>query len=57
MHPVDELVDRIAIPPAFHVGFAQAQRWITQNAVLKALIIELYIPGIVAIDLNFGQVQ
>jgi hypothetical protein len=47
---VDEFVELFALPPAFHVGLAEPQAALGQNARVGTRVEHLHIPGLVAIE-------
>ena len=54
---VDELIDCLAVPPAVHVGFSQAQGGPLQHAVVEPRVVDLDVPGVAAVDRNARQVE
>ena len=46
------LVERLAVPPAVHVGFPQSERARRQNPVVKLRIMDVDVPRTVAVNLN-----
>src|SRR5437867_526329 len=49
------LIQRIAIPPAVHVGFPETERPGSQDSAKEAPVMHLYVPGASAVDANVGQ--
>ena len=46
------LIQRVAVPPAIHVGFAETKRPGSHYSVKEALVMHLYVPGTTAVDTN-----
>ena len=47
-HAADEFIDALAVPPAFHVAFAQPQAAMAQHPVEGAGMVDLEVPGTLA---------
>ena len=54
-HAAEELVETLAVPPSVHVGLAQAQRALCQNAPEQALVVHLDVPRVRAADPDVGE--
>jgi hypothetical protein len=54
-HPVDRLVDLLAIPPPLYVGLSQTQRAVGEHAVVEAGVVDLNVPRIGAVDLDISS--
>jgi hypothetical protein len=48
-HPPEELIERLAVPVAVEIGFADAERT-AQRAAIEPVAVDLDIPGTVAAD-------
>lgn len=46
----EEVVERGGVPPPVHVGLAGAKRSVRENALVDAIIVDLHVPGTVAVD-------
>ncbi|CAH1745578.1 protein of unknown function [Thauera humireducens] len=53
-HAGDEFVDLIAIPPALHVAFAQAEAAARQDAFRGLRVVDAHVPRALAVDLDVG---
>mgnify|MGYP000877421249 CR=1 FL=1 len=51
-HTIEEFGQIGSVPPAVHIGFAEAQRAMAEDAVPEAFIVDLGVPGIGAVDNN-----
>src|ERR1700746_1551660 len=49
------LIQRIAVPPAVHIGFAEAERPGSQYSAKEARIMHPYVPGASAVDANVRE--
>src|SRR5438093_13360813 len=49
------LIQRVAVPPAIHVGFTEAECSGSQDSAKEALVMQLYIPGASAVDANVRE--
>ena len=49
------LVQRLAIPPTIHVGFAETKRPGSKDAAKEALVMHLYVPGAPTVDANVRE--
>ncbi len=56
-NPIDKSIDRCAVPPAIHVGFAQTQRCIPEHPAVKAFIVHLDVPWLVTVECDLGLFQ
>ena len=50
MNAREEVIKRGGVPPPVHVGLARAQRAVRENALVEAIIVDLHVPGTVAVD-------
>ena len=48
----DHDVHPLAVPPAVHIGFAQAKRALPQDAPVQILVVDLNIPRTIAVNPN-----
>ncbi len=46
------LIQRVAVPPAIHIGFPETERPGSQDSAKEALVVHLYVPGARAVDAN-----
>ena len=56
-HAGEKFIQRIAIPPTVHVGFAEAERALRQNPPVKPGVVDLDVPGPGAVFLDPGRRQ
>src|SRR5438093_8675006 len=49
------LVQRLALPPAIHVRFAETKRPRSKDPAKEALVMHLYVPGATAVDANVRE--
>src|SRR5436190_20868831 len=49
------LIQRVAVPPAIHVGLAEPKRPGSKDSVKEAPVTNLYVPGANAVDANVGE--
>src|SRR5439155_18377531 len=49
------LIERIAVPPAIHIGFSETERPGSQDSAKEAPVMHLYVPWASAVDANVGQ--
>jgi hypothetical protein len=49
------LIQRIAVPPAVHIGFAETERPGSQDSAKEAPVMHLYVPGASAVDANVRE--
>src|SRR5436309_15575767 len=49
------LIQRIAVPPAIHVGLAEPKRPGSKDSVKEAVVMHLYVPGASAVNANVGE--
>src|SRR5436309_6830239 len=49
------LIQRVAVPPAVHVGFSETERPGSQDSAKKSPVMHLYVPRAGAVDANVGQ--
>src|SRR4029077_10844714 len=51
------LIQRVAVPPAIHIGFPETERPGSQDSAKEALVVHLYVPAPKAfgVDANVGQ--
>jgi hypothetical protein len=49
------LIQRIAVPTAVHIGFAETERPGSQDSAKEAPVMHLYIPGASAVDANVRE--
>src|SRR5271157_1968301 len=52
-----ELIERLGVPPAVHVGFTGAVRALREYALIEAIVVNLNVPGIVTVDLDTGALK
>ncbi len=43
---------RVAIPPAIHIGFPETERLGSEDSVKEARVMHLYVPGASAVNAN-----
>src|SRR5262245_35870540 len=55
--PIEELVDRVAIPQTVHVRFAQHERWMDGDPAVPARIAHLDVPRAAAVDADVATGQ
>ena len=55
--PGHRLVERVGIPPAIHVGLAEADGALGEDAGVEPLVVNLHIPRLGAVDLNAHVVE
>src|SRR5947199_10029682 len=48
-------IQRVAVPPAIHIGFAETESPGSQDSAKEALVMHLYVPGANAVDANVRQ--
>src|SRR6266545_60977 len=48
------LIQRVAVPPAIHVGLAETERPGSQYSAKEPPVMHLYVPGTSAVDANVG---
>jgi hypothetical protein len=51
------LIQRIAVPPAVHIGFAETERPGSQDSAKEAPVMHLYVPGASAVDANVPRTR
>src|SRR5947207_9253351 len=49
------LIQRIAVPPAIHIGFPETKRPGSQDSTKEALVMHVYVPGASAVDANIRE--
>src|SRR5437867_2748406 len=49
------LIQRVAVPPAIHVGLPETERPGSQDSAKEAPVMHLYVPGASAVDANVGE--
>src|SRR5205807_716344 len=49
------LIQRVAVPPAIHVGFPETERPGSQDSAKEALVMHLYVPGASAVDADVRE--
>src|SRR5437867_5487532 len=49
------LIQRVAVPPAIHVGFPETERPGSQDSAKEARVMHLYVPGASAVDTNVRE--
>ena len=49
------LIQRIAVPPALHVGLTETERPGSKDSAKEALVVHLYVPGAIAVDTNIRE--
>jgi hypothetical protein len=49
------LIQRVAVPPAVHVGFPETERPGSQDSAKKTAVMDLYVPGATAVDANVRE--
>ncbi|PYK21786.1 MAG: hypothetical protein DME56_03355, partial [Verrucomicrobia bacterium] len=52
---VTHLIQRVAVPPAIHVGLAEPKRPGSKDSVKEAVVMHLYVPGASAVNANVGE--
>src|SRR5690606_23493662 len=55
--PGDHLVDRVAVPPAVHVGLADADRALLEDAAVEPLVVDPHVPRPVATGHDVGRLE
>jgi hypothetical protein len=48
-------IQRIAVPPAIHIGFSETERPGSQDSAKEALVMRLYVPWASAVDANIRE--
>src|SRR5438046_1241076 len=48
-------IQRVAVPPAIHVGLPETERPGGQDPAKEALVVHLYVPGVRAVDANIRE--
>jgi len=54
---VEELIERVAVPPAVHIGLARRERPARQHPSVEAVVVYLQIPGTIAVQLDIGSLK
>src|SRR5437773_6657947 len=49
------LIQRVAVPPAIHIGFPETERPGSQDSAKEAPVMHLYVPGARAVDANIRE--
>ena len=49
------LIQRVAVPPAIHVGFTETERPGSQDPAKEAMVVHLYVPKASAVDANIRE--
>jgi hypothetical protein len=49
------LIQRVAVPPALHVGFPETERSGSKDSAKEALVVHVYVPGARAVDANIRE--
>src|SRR5437667_8025174 len=49
------VIQRVAVPPAIHVGFSETERPGSQDSAKEALVMHLYVPRPTAVDVNIRE--
>ena len=49
------LIERIAVPPAIHIGLAETERSGSKGSAKEATVVHLYVPGASAVDANVRE--
>ncbi len=57
MSAIHHLIDRVAVPPAVHVRFAQPERPACEDALEQSVVVDAHVPGSVAIDPDVGRLD
>ena len=54
---VDELIDRLAVPPAIHIGFTKTKGPLGEYALEYPLVVYLHVPGPDSVNPNICPAQ
>ena len=53
----EEFVESVGVPPAVHVGFAEAEATFGEDSIEKLGVVEMQIPRIGAVHLDAGHFE
>jgi hypothetical protein len=48
--PIEELIQRLAIPPTIHISFARTESSVTQYPSVETLVVHLDVKGFVSVN-------